>query len=48
MRAATTDSTVGATPYPDIADVIVFLAGEQARWLTGQKLYAGGGKRLPP
>ena len=30
----------------DIADVIVFLAGEQGRWLTGQKLYAGGGKRL--
>ncbi len=28
----------------DVADVIVFLASEQARWLTGQLLYAGGGK----
>lgn len=28
----------------DIADVIVFLASHQARWLTGQILYAGGGK----
>lgn len=31
----------------DIADVIVFLASEQARWLTGQLLYAGGGWRIP-
>jgi 3-oxoacyl-[acyl-carrier protein] reductase len=29
----------------DIADVIVFVASEQARWLTGQLLYAGGGWR---
>ncbi|MDX1524245.1 MAG: SDR family oxidoreductase, partial [Anaerolineae bacterium] len=27
----------------DIADVIVFLASEQARWLTGQIIDAGGG-----
>ena len=27
----------------DVADVIVFLASEQARWLTGQLLYVGGG-----
>jgi 3-oxoacyl-[acyl-carrier protein] reductase len=27
----------------DVADVIVFLASEQARWVTGQKLYVGGG-----
>jgi 3-oxoacyl-[acyl-carrier protein] reductase len=27
----------------DVADVIVFLASEQARWMTGQKLYVGGG-----
>ena len=27
----------------DVADVIVFLASEQARWLTGQRLYVGGG-----
>jgi 3-oxoacyl-[acyl-carrier protein] reductase len=30
----------------DIADVIVFLASEQARWLTGQLLYVGGGHRM--
>lgn len=27
----------------DIADVIVFLATDEARWLTGQLLYVGGG-----
>ncbi|TAK24137.1 MAG: SDR family oxidoreductase [Chloroflexota bacterium] len=27
----------------DVADVIVFLASEPARWLTGQLLYVGGG-----
>lgn len=31
----------------DIADVVTFLASEQARWLTGQLLYAGGGWRMP-
>ena len=31
----------------DVADVIVFLASEQARWLTRQKLYVGGGKKMP-
>lgn len=30
----------------DIADVIVFLASEQGRWLTGQLLYVGGGWRI--
>lgn len=30
----------------DIADVMVFLASEQARWLTGQLLYVGGGWRM--
>jgi 3-oxoacyl-[acyl-carrier protein] reductase len=30
----------------DVADVIVFLASEQGRWLTGQLLYAGGGNRM--
>ena len=30
----------------DIADVVVFLASEQARWITGQLLYAGGGWRM--
>lgn len=27
----------------DVADVIVFLASHQARWLTGQRIYVGGG-----
>jgi len=31
----------------DVADVIVFLASEQARWLTGQMLYVGGGHQMP-
>lgn len=30
----------------DVADVIVFLATEQARWLTGQLLFVGGGHRM--
>jgi len=30
----------------DVADVIVLLASEQARWLTGQLLYVGGGWRV--
>jgi 3-oxoacyl-[acyl-carrier protein] reductase len=30
----------------DVADVIVFLASEQARWLTGQLLYVGGGHKM--
>ncbi|MDP9265716.1 MAG: SDR family oxidoreductase [Chloroflexota bacterium] len=30
----------------DIADVIVFLASDQARWLTGQLLFVGGGHRM--
>jgi 3-oxoacyl-[acyl-carrier protein] reductase len=31
----------------DVADVIVFLASEQARWVTGQLIYVGGGWRMP-
>jgi 3-oxoacyl-[acyl-carrier protein] reductase len=27
----------------DVADVIVFFASEQARWVTAQKIYVGGG-----
>jgi 3-oxoacyl-[acyl-carrier protein] reductase len=30
----------------DIADAIVFFASEQARWITGQLLYVGGGNRM--
>ena len=31
----------------DIADAIVFFASQQARWITGQLLYVGGGNRMP-
>jgi 3-oxoacyl-[acyl-carrier protein] reductase len=31
----------------DVADVIIFLASEHARWLTGQLLYVGGGHQMP-
>ena len=30
----------------DVADVVLFIASEQARWLTGQILYVGGGWRM--
>ena len=30
----------------DVADVMVFLASDQSRWLTGQLLYVGGGWRM--
>ncbi|MDQ3248766.1 MAG: SDR family oxidoreductase [Chloroflexota bacterium] len=31
----------------DVADVIVFFASEQSRWVTGQLLYVGGGHVMP-
>jgi 3-oxoacyl-[acyl-carrier protein] reductase len=31
----------------DVADVVVFLASAEARWVTGQLLYVGGGYRMP-
>jgi 3-oxoacyl-[acyl-carrier protein] reductase len=30
----------------DVADVVVFLASQQARWVTGQRLFVGGGHRI--
>ncbi len=30
----------------DVADVVVFLSSEQARWLTGQLIYVGGGHKM--
>ena len=30
----------------DVADVIVFFASEQARWVTAQTLYVGGGHAM--
>jgi len=41
------DTPLGRVGHPnDVADVIVFLASEQARWLTGQLIYIGGGHRM--
>lgn len=41
------DTPLGRVGQPaDLADVIVFLASEQARWLTGQMLSVSGGRRL--
>jgi 3-oxoacyl-[acyl-carrier protein] reductase len=31
----------------DVADVLVFLASQQARWISGQLIYVGGGKTMP-
>jgi 3-oxoacyl-[acyl-carrier protein] reductase len=41
------NTPLGRTGMPDdVADVVVFLASEQARWLTGQLIYAGGGHAM--
>ncbi|GAA3929486.1 SDR family oxidoreductase [Actinomadura viridis] len=40
-------SPLGRVGHPeDIADIAVFLASHQGRWLTGQTILAGGGKRM--
>jgi 3-oxoacyl-[acyl-carrier protein] reductase len=31
----------------EIADVVLFLASHQARWVTGQLLYVGAGHVMP-
>jgi len=30
----------------DVADIILFLASEQARWMTGQRVFVGGGHAM--
>ncbi|GHO96992.1 3-ketoacyl-ACP reductase [Reticulibacter mediterranei] len=41
------NTPLGRVGQPDdVADVITFLASEQARWLTGQLLFVGGGHRM--
>jgi 3-oxoacyl-[acyl-carrier protein] reductase len=43
---AVAQTPLGRTGQPDdIADVVAFLASDDARWLTGEKLLAGGGIR---
>ncbi len=45
--ACAAGTPLGRVGQPDdVADVIVFLASQQARWLTGQLIYAGGGWRM--
>ncbi|GAB2611594.1 SDR family oxidoreductase [Streptomyces capparidis] len=40
-------SPLGRVGEPeDIADIAVFLASHQGRWVTGQNILAGGGKRM--
>jgi 3-oxoacyl-[acyl-carrier protein] reductase len=41
------DTPLGRVGRPDdVADVVVFLASDQARWVTGQTIYVGGGHRM--
>ena len=40
------DSSVSNRPAEDIALAAMFLAGDDARWITGQVIVAAGGKRM--
>lgn len=41
------NTPLGRVGYPDdIADVVVFLASEQGRWVSGQLIHVGGGHRI--
>jgi len=41
------DIPLGRVGQPEVvADVIVFLASEQARWVTGQLITVQGGHRM--
>jgi 3-oxoacyl-[acyl-carrier protein] reductase len=41
------DTPLGRVGRPeDVSDVVVFLASHQARWVTGQRLFVGGGHRM--
>ncbi|MDQ0395294.1 glucose 1-dehydrogenase [Labrys monachus] len=45
-RGAVAQTPLGRVGQPDdIADVAVFLASDDARWLTGERLFASGGLR---
>lgn len=47
VEAIAAQTPLGCVGEPeDIADVVVFLASEQARWMTGQLIYVGGGWRM--
>ena len=41
------ETPLGRVGRPDdVADVVIFLASRQARWITGQRLFVGGGHRV--
>ena len=41
------DTPLGRVGEPeDVADAVAFLVSEQARWVTGQLIYVGGGYRM--
>lgn len=45
--AIAAETPLGRVGRPeDVADVVVFLASRQARWVTGQLLWVGGGHRV--
>lgn len=47
VESIAANTPLGRIGHPeDVASVIVFLASEQAHWLTGQLLYVGGGWRM--
>ena len=47
-KRVSTGTPLGRVGLPeDVADVIVFIASEQARWMSGQLLYVGGGWQMP-
>jgi 3-oxoacyl-[acyl-carrier protein] reductase len=46
-RELSAQTPLGRVGLPeDLADVIVFLASEQARWVTGQLMHVGGGHMI--
>jgi len=41
------NTPLGRVGHPDdVADAILFLASHQARWITGQLIYVGGGHQM--
>jgi 3-oxoacyl-[acyl-carrier protein] reductase len=47
-KRVSTGTPLGRVGLPeDVADVIVFIASDQARWISGQLLYVGGGWQMP-
>lgn len=46
MKQIVAQTPLGRVGQPDdIAAIAVFLASDDANWLTGEQLYAGGGLR---